>query len=79
MSESLEDLMARDLVRQIDEITRLHVNIARLEREVARQYGVIRQSHDALVIAEGQRDMLRAELAQAKLLKPRTAALSEAP
>lgn len=35
MSESMEELMARDLVRQIDEITALHVRIVRLERELA--------------------------------------------
>ena len=33
----------------------------------------------ALVIAEAQVHQLRAELTQAKLLKPRSAALSEAP
>ena len=47
MSESMEELMARDLVRQIDEITRLQVTIVRLERELA----IVKRQRDDEVIA----------------------------
>jgi hypothetical protein len=80
MSESMEELMARDLVRQIDEITRLQVTVVRLERELAI---VKRQRDDEVRMREAlsselwdreqERDQLRADLTQAKLLKPRTA------
>jgi len=55
MSESMEELMARDLVRQIDEITALHVRIVRLDRELAT---LTRERDDARRDAESLADSI---------------------
>ena len=57
------DRMAGALIGARAERDRLHVSLQFVR--------------DALVIAEGQRDQARAELTQAKLLKPRTGAAHE--
>jgi hypothetical protein len=50
----MHDVLEREVERQVGEITGLYQIIAHQERE-------IRQLQDALVIAEGQRDQLRAD------------------